>query len=82
MINRRRPWHQRLVRKVTRHVPLNVAMTPSPLSLMSAFTLLGSFIALLSGIIAVSLVLATASAGSLACQLRQSPPRRDHDPAC
>jgi hypothetical protein len=48
---------------------------------MSVFTLLGSLIALLSGIFAVSLVLATASAGSLACQLRQSLPRRDHAPA-
>ena len=71
MINRRRPWHQRLLRKVTRHVPLNVVMTPSPLSLMSAFTLLGSFIALISGIIAVALVLATASLGSVACLFRQ-----------
>jgi hypothetical protein len=38
---------------------------------MSAFTLLGSFIALLSGIFAVALVLATASAGSVACLFRQ-----------
>jgi hypothetical protein len=73
MMNRRRPWHQRLVRKVTRHVPLNVVVKSSPLSLMSAFTLLGSFIALLSGIFAVSLVLATASAGSVACLFRQQP---------
>jgi hypothetical protein len=73
MMNRRRPWHQRLVRKVTRHVPLNVVMTPSPLSLMSAFTLLGSFIALFSGIFAVALALATASAGSVACLFRQQP---------
>lgn len=46
-------------------------MTPSPLSLMSAFTLLGSLFALLSGIFAVALVLATASAGSVACLFRQ-----------
>lgn len=46
-------------------------MAPSPLSLMSAFTLLGSLIALLSGIFAVSLVLATASAGSVACLFQQ-----------
>ena len=71
MTNRRRPWHQRLVRKVTRHVPLNVVVKPSPLSLFTAINLLGSLIALLSGIFAVSLVLASASAGSLACQLRQ-----------
>jgi hypothetical protein len=38
-MNRRRPWHQRLVRRVTRHVPLNVVVKPSPLGLMSAFTL-------------------------------------------
>ena len=73
MTNRRRPWHQRLVRKVTRHVPLNVVVTPSPLSLMSAFTLLGSFIALMSGIMVVALVLATASAGSVACLFKQQP---------
>ena len=70
MINRR-PWHQRLVRKVTRHVPLNIVVKPSPLSLFTAINLLGSLIALLSGIIAVALVLATASAGSVACLFRQ-----------
>ena len=71
MINRRRPWHQRHVRKVTRHVPLNIVVKPSPLSLFTAINLLGSFIALISGIIAVALVLATASAGSVACLFRQ-----------
>ena len=70
-MNRRRPWYQRLVRKVTRYVPLNVVVKPSPLSLMSVFTLVGSLIALLSGIFAVSLVLATASVGSVACLFRQ-----------
>jgi hypothetical protein len=48
-------------------------MTLSPLSLMSAFTLLGSLIALLSGIFVVALVLATASAGSVACLFKQQP---------
>ena len=72
-MNRRRPWHQRLVRKVTRHVPLNVVVKPSPLSLMSVFTLVGSLIALLSGIFVVALVLATASAGSVACLFKQQP---------
>lgn len=70
-MNRRRPWHQRLVRRVTRHAPVTAIMTPSPLSLMSAFTLLGSLFAILSGIFAVALVLATASAGSVACLFRQ-----------
>jgi len=56
-MNRRRPWHQRLVRKVTRHVPLNVVVKPSPLSLFTAINLLGSLIALLSGIFAVSISL-------------------------
>ena len=45
-------------------------ITPCPLSLMSAFTLLGSLFALLSRIFAVALVLAASSIGSLACQLR------------
>jgi hypothetical protein len=57
-------------------------MVPSPLSLISAVTLLGCFIALLSGVMAVALVLVATSIGSLACQFRQSPLRRDHDPAC
>ena len=70
-MNRRRPLFQRLVRKVTQQAPLKAIITPSPLSLMSAFTLLGSLIALLSGIFAVALVLATASAGSVACLFRQ-----------
>ena len=51
VINRRRPWHQRLIRKVTRHVPLDVVVKPSPF--------------------AVALVLATASAGSVACLFKQ-----------
>ncbi len=72
-MNRRRPWHQRLFRKVTRHVPLNVGVKPSPLSFFTAINLLGSLIALISGIFAVSLVLATASAGSVACLFRQQP---------
>lgn len=38
---------------------------------MSDFTLLGSLIALLSGIIAVALVLASASAGSVTCLFKQ-----------
>ncbi len=71
MTNRRRPWHQRLVRKVTRHVPLQRAMKPSPLSLFVAFNLLGSLIAFLSGLFAVAFVLATASAGTAFCLLRQ-----------
>lgn len=70
-MNRKRPFHQRLCRKVARHAPVRAIMTPSPLSLMSALTLLGSLVALLSGIIAVALVLATASAGSVACLFRQ-----------
>ena len=72
-MNRRRPWHQRLARRVTRHAPVRAIMTPSPLSLMSVFTLLGSLFALLSGIFAVALVLATASAGSVACLFKQHP---------
>jgi hypothetical protein len=72
-MNRRRPWHQRLVRKVTRHVPLNVVVKPSPLSFFTAINILGSLIALISGIFAVSLVLATAGAGSVACLFRQKP---------
>ncbi len=71
MTNRRRPWHQRLVRRVTRHAPVRAILTPSPLSFMAAFTLLGSLFALLSGIFAVALVLAASSIGCLACQLRQ-----------
>lgn len=71
MTNRRRPWHQRFVRRVTRHSPVRAIMTPTPLSLMSAATLLGCFIALLSGLLAVAFLLAATSAGGLACQLRK-----------
>ena len=71
MMNRRRPWHQRLVRKVTRHVPLDVVVKPSPLSLFAAINLLGCVIALLSGKFAVALVLSASSICSLACQLRK-----------
>jgi hypothetical protein len=71
MTNRRRPWHQRFVRRVTRHLPVKPVMTPSPLSLMSAVTLFGCFIDILSGIFTVALVLIATSIGCLACQLRQ-----------
>ena len=71
MTNRRRPWHQRLGRSLTRHAPVRAIMVPSPLSLMSAVTLLGCFIALLSGVMAVALVLVATSIGSLTCQLRK-----------
>lgn len=71
MINRRRPWHQRIIRKVTRHVPLNVVMTPSPLSIMSAFNVLGCLVALLSGFLAVASVLGIAAVACLAIQLRK-----------
>ncbi len=73
MTNRRRPWHQRLVRKMTGHVPLQQAMKPSPLSLFFAFNLFGSLIAFLSGFFAVAFVLAIASAGAAFCLLRQQP---------
>ena len=46
-------------------------MTPSPLSLLFAFNLLGCVIALLSGKFAVALVLSASSIGSLTCQLRK-----------
>ncbi len=68
MTNRRRPWHQRLVCRVIRHSPARSIKTPSPLSLMSAVTLLGCFIALLLGFNAVAFVLAASSIGCLACQ--------------
>jgi hypothetical protein len=70
MTNRRRPRHERLFRRVTRSAPFMSIMTPSPLSLMSAITFLGSLIALLSGCMEVSLVLAASSTGSLTCQFR------------
>ena len=82
MTNRRLPWHQRLVRRVTRHAPVSAITTPSPLSLMFVITFLGSLIALLAGVFAVAFVLATTSIGSLTFQFRQYPLRRDHEPAC
>jgi hypothetical protein len=70
-MNRRRPWPQRLVRKVTRHDLLKVVMPPSPLSILFGFNVLGSIIALLSGFPAVASVLGIAAFGCLACQLRK-----------
>ena len=69
MTNRRRIWHERLVRRVTRHAPVRAIRSPSPLSLMSVITFLGSLIALQAGVFAVALVLIATSAGGLACQL-------------
>ena len=48
-MNRRRPWNQRLVRKVTRRVPLNGTMAGSPLGILLAFSLLGCLLAVLFG---------------------------------
>lgn len=70
-MNRRRPWHQRLVRKVTRHVPLNATMAGSPLGIFFAFNLLGCLLAVLCGYMAVAVVLAAAAIGCLACQVRK-----------
>ena len=77
MTNRRRPWHQRLVRRVTRHAPVRAIMIPSPLILMFALTLLGSLIALLSGLFAVALVLASAVVACAACHQSKLPNSHD-----
>ena len=61
---------QRLLRKVSRHGLLHRARTLSPLSFFFTINLLGSLIALLSGVFAVAIVLAAASAASIACLLR------------
>jgi hypothetical protein len=70
-MNKKRLWPHRLTRKVMRHIPLKESMSPSPLGIFSALNLLGSFIALQSGLIVLALVLATASAGAAACLCRQ-----------
>lgn len=71
-MNRRRPWHQRLARKVTRHVPLNAAMMGSPLGIFFAFNLLGCLLAVQFGYMAVGVVLAAAAIGCFACQARKN----------
>lgn len=71
MTNRRRPWPQRLIRKLTRQAPVRAVLTPSPLSILSAFNLLGGLGALLSGFLAVALVLTSAAVACMACQLRR-----------
>ena len=68
-VNRRRPWHQRLVRKVTRHVPLGGLH--SPLGIFFVFNLLGCLLAVLFGYMAIAVVLAAAAIGCLACQVRK-----------
>ncbi len=70
-MNRRRPLFQRLVRKVTQQAPLKAIITPSPLSIMSAFNVLGCLVALLSGFLAVASVLGSAAVACLAIQFRK-----------
>lgn len=71
-MNRRRPWHQRLVRKMKRHLPAARSRPgSSPMRLFVACNLLGCFAALMAGVLAVALVLAVANVGCLACQFRR-----------
>ena len=70
-MNRRRPWHQRLFRFATRHAPIRAAMRPSPLVIMSVFNLIGCLVALLSGFLAIALVLFASGFGGFICQIRQ-----------
>ena len=66
MTNRRRPF-----RKLTRQAPVRAVFTPSPLSITSALNVVGGLVAMLSGFLAVALVLTSAAVGCLACQLRR-----------
>ena len=71
-VNRRRPWHQRLVRKASRHFPPGGFMLHSPLAIFFVFNLLGCLLAVLFGYMAVAVVLAAAAIGCLACQARKN----------
>ena len=70
-MNRRRPWHQRIVRKVTRHVPLKSVMVGSPLGIFFIFNVLSFLVATLFGYMAIAAVLAAAAVGCLACHIRR-----------
>ena len=70
-MNRRRPWHHRLLRFATRHAPIRAAMRPAPLVIMSVFNLFGCVVALLTGFLAIALVLVASGLGGFICQIRQ-----------
>jgi hypothetical protein len=69
-VNRRRPWYQRPMRRSRRQVPVKRATLLSPLRLFLGVNLVGGFMALMFGFIAISLVGAIAALGCWACQNR------------
>ena len=69
-MNRRRPWPQRLIRRVTRHAALRGLVASSPLSILFGVNAIGSLVALASGAYAVAAVLAGSSVASWVCQFR------------
>lgn len=71
-MNRRRPWHQRLVRNRTRPLPLGESMVHSPLGVLFAFNFLSCLLAVLFGYKAVAVVLAAVAIGCLARQYRNN----------
>lgn len=71
-MNRRRHWHQRLVRKATRRVPLGGLMLHSPLGILFAFNILSCLLAVLFGYKAAAVVLAAAAIGCLSLQYRKN----------
>lgn len=66
-MNRRRPWHHRLIRRMARHAPHEGIIPRSPLGLFFVSNIVGCLMALFLGCFAVALVFA---AGGVACRLR------------
>lgn len=70
-MNRRRPRHQRIVRKVFRHAPHVGSIRITPLSVLSGIHLLGGLAALLFGSFAVALVFVAGTFACVACHFRR-----------
>jgi hypothetical protein len=70
-LNRRRPVHQRLLWKLSRHIPLDDLSLTSPLIALSVLCLTGALLALLFGFPWVALVLGCTMLASLICHFRR-----------
>ena len=68
LLNRKRPFHQRLLWRLSRLIPLDGVTLSAPLILLGAIKAVGSLVAWLGGLSMVALVLVAAALG---CLVRQ-----------
>ncbi|GEM_PF-1760771 len=71
-MNYRRPWHQRLLWRISRQFPLDGLTLNSPLLILGGLHLLGALVACLGALPIVALILSAAACGCLTCQLRRN----------